>query len=81
MEPTYTNAIQQEGYCRCSRRLPLRVNNVARRLRRPERTVRHWASTKRIPAFKIDGKSWGFWPEDVESYRRLLEVRDAERYY
>jgi hypothetical protein len=61
------------------RRLPLRVNNVARRLSRPERTIRHLASTQKIPAFKIDRKSWGFWSEDVESYRLVLEARDAER--
>lgn len=60
------------------RRIPLRVNNVARRLQMPERTVRYLAATGRLPAFKIDGKSWGFWPEDVERYRLLLEVRDAE---
>ena len=62
------------------RRLPLRVNNVARRLSKPERTVRHLAFTHRIPAFKIDGKSWAFWPEDVESCRQLEEMRDAEHY-
>jgi hypothetical protein len=62
------------------RRLPLRVNNVARRLSRPERTIRHLAFTQKIPAFKIDRKSWGFWSEDVESYRLLLEARDAESY-
>jgi hypothetical protein len=56
------------------------VNNVARRLSRPERTIRHLAFTQKIPAFKIDRKSWGFWSEDVESYRLLLEARDAESY-
>jgi excisionase family DNA binding protein len=65
--------------CQAMRQLPLRVNNVARRLRKKERTVRHLASTKRIPAFKIDRKSWGFWREDVERYLALLEARDAER--
>jgi hypothetical protein len=63
-----------------TRRLPLRVNNVATRLRKPERTVRHLAFTKRLPAFKIDGKSWGFWPADVDVYRRLMEADDAECY-
>jgi hypothetical protein len=60
------------------RRFPLRVNNVARRLHKPERTIRYLAATNRIPAFKIDGKSWGFWPQDVEMYRLFLEANDAE---
>jgi hypothetical protein len=63
-----------------TRRLPLRVNNVATRLQTPERTVRHLALTKRLPAFKIDGKSWGFWSDDVDVYRRLMEARDAACY-
>jgi hypothetical protein len=63
-----------------TRRLPLRVNNVAARLQKPERTVRHLAFTNRLPAFKIDGKSWGFWPDDVDVYRRLMEAHDAECY-
>ena len=63
-----------------TRRLPLRVNNVATRLQKPERTVRHLAFTKRLPAFKIDGKSWGFWSDDVDVYRRLMEAHDAESY-
>jgi len=79
MEPTYTQASHGERCCPCARRIPLRVNNVARRLRKPERTVRYLASTKRIRAFKIDGKSWGFWPEDVELYQIFLEARDAQR--
>jgi hypothetical protein len=65
-------------YMQNIRRLPLRVNNVATRLQKPERTVRHLASTKRLPAFKIDGKSWGFWPDDVDLYRELMEAHDAE---
>jgi hypothetical protein len=61
-----------------SGRHPLRVNNVKRRLNNmPERTIRHLAKTKRLPAFKIDGKSWGFWPEDVENYKHFLEGRNA----
>jgi hypothetical protein len=63
-----------------TRRPPLRVNNVAARLQKPERTVRHLALTKKLPAFKIDGKSWGFWPDDVDVYRQLMEARDAECY-
>lgn len=61
-------------------RRPLRVNNVMRRLNRAERTVRHLAKTQRIPAFKVNRKSWGFWPEDVESYKRQMEERDARKF-
>jgi hypothetical protein len=60
-------------------RRPLRVNNVARRLSLAERTVRYLAENEKINAFKIDGKSWGFWPEEVELYKQLMEARDAER--
>jgi excisionase family DNA binding protein len=59
---------------------PLRVNNVARRLQRSERRVRQLAEAGDIPAFKIDGKSWGFRPRDVDTYKQLLEARDAERW-
>ena len=79
MESPHTQLPLQEQSSLFARRLPLRVNNVARRLSKPERTVRHLAATNRIPAFKIDGKSWGFWSEDVEIYRHLMEERDAER--
>jgi hypothetical protein len=67
-------------WCGVFRRIPLRVNNVARRLQIPERTVRYLAANGRIPAFKIDDKSWGFWPEDVDLYRQLMEAHDAECY-
>ena len=63
-----------------ARNLPLRVNNVARRLGKPERTVRYLASVSKIRAFKIDKKSWGFWSKDVEIYRQRMEANDAERY-
>lgn len=51
----------------------LRVNNVRRRLKLHERTVRWLAEQGRIPARKIDRKSWGFRPEDVERFRRERE--------
>ena len=57
------------------RRPPLRVNNVARRLRRKERTIRHLALKGQLRGFKIDKKSWGFWPEDIDRYERLREER------
>ncbi len=56
-------------------RPPLRVNNVARRLKLKERTIRHLAATGEIPAFKLDRKSWGFVPEDVEAYERIRGAR------
>ena len=65
--------------CSLALRRPLRVNNVARRLRRTERMIRHLAETRKLEAHKIDGKSWGFWPEDVERFRVFLEARDASR--
>lgn len=76
MESTYTNQVQT--FCFAPPRRPLRVNNVVRRLKMPERTIRYLAQTGRLPAFKIDGKSWGFWPEDVENYKRIGEAHDAE---
>jgi excisionase family DNA binding protein len=63
-----------------ARRLPLRVNNVARRLQRSERRVRQLAEAGDIPAFKIDGKSWGFRPSDVDIYKQFLEARDADHW-
>lgn len=79
MNPFYSSDNRQELCSPATRRRPLRVNNVARRLRKNERTIRHLAFTKRIPAFKINRKSWGFWPEDVEQYRSVLEIRNADR--
>ena len=55
---------------------PLRVNNVRKRLGLSERAVRYLAETKRLPAFKIDKKSWGFRVEDVERYRLARENAD-----
>lgn len=76
MQPNYANHVQIPQAA--PPRRPLRVNNVARRLNLPERTVRHLAQTRRLPAFRIDGKSWGFWPEDVESFRLMREADHAE---
>jgi len=70
MESTRLNQIVPLG--RCARRSPLRVNNVARRLHRPERTIRHWAKVGKIRGFKIDRKSWAFWPEDVDVCQRMF---------
>ena len=58
---------------------PLRVNNVARRLQRSERRVRQLAETGELSAFKIDRKSWGFRPCDVDTYKQHVEARDADR--
>ena len=76
METSYINQVK-DSYAAPARR-PLRVNNVVRRLNLPERTVRHLAQTGRLHAFKVDGKSWGFWAEDVENYQRTLEADNAE---
>lgn len=53
------------------RHLPLQVCNVARRLNRPERTVRHWAKIGKLRGFKIDKKSWGFSPEYIEGWQAM----------
>jgi hypothetical protein len=58
---------------------PLRVNIIARRLKKSERRVRQLAESGELPAFKIDGKSWGSWPSDVDAYKQLLEARNADR--
>ena len=59
----------------CYRELIL-VRHAAKRLAISERTIRYLASTKRLPATRIGKKIWGFRPNDVESYRRLLRKRD-----
>jgi excisionase family DNA binding protein len=53
----------------------IRVNNVARRLGIPARTVRHLAATRRLPGYKIGAKIWFFDVSDVEAYRGRLEAR------
>jgi hypothetical protein len=75
MEPNYTNEFESG---RVMPR-PLRVNNIARRLGKSERRVRQHAESGKLPAFKIDGKSWGSWPSDVDAYKQSLEARDADR--
>lgn len=61
------------------KRRTLRVNNVAYRIGRKERMVRYLMATNQIRAFKIDRKSWGCLPEDVDHYLELREARYAER--
>ena len=46
----------------------LRVNNVAKRLGLPERTVRHMAARGRIPAFKSGRRAWSFYAPDLDAY-------------
>jgi len=46
----------------------LYVCHVARRWNVPERTIRHWARTGRIPAVKFGRKIWRFRLADVESF-------------
>ncbi len=74
MEPKNTT-----NHPACVMRPPLRVNNIARRLGKSERRVRQLAESGRLPAFKIDGKSWGCWPTDVDAYKQQSEARDADR--
>jgi excisionase family DNA binding protein len=45
--------------------LCLYVRQVARRLGRPERTIRHWAQTGRLPARRHGPKLWVFDEQDV----------------
>jgi excisionase family DNA binding protein len=52
------------------------VHHVARRLSVSQRTVRWWAGTGRIPAFKLGVKIWAFYEADVEAFR---VKRDTER--
>jgi excisionase family DNA binding protein len=75
MEPNYTAEFESSR----TEPRPLRVNNIARRLGKSERRVRQLAESGKLPAFKIDGKSWGSWPSDVDAYKQLLEARDADR--
>lgn len=75
MEPPYGIKLESGGMTH----RPLRVNNVARRIQRSQRRVRQLAETGELPAFKIDGKSWGFRPSDVDLYKQIMEARDADR--
>jgi excisionase family DNA binding protein len=54
----------------------LRVNNVVRRLGVPERTIRHWARTGRLPASKRGPKIWVFREVDVVAF---MSERDGGR--
>lgn len=58
----------------------LLVHHVAKRLRVPPRTIRHWALTGRIPAWKDGAKIWKFDEAKVESFRleRLAKSRQSE---
>jgi excisionase family DNA binding protein len=46
----------------------LRVNNVAKRLGLPKRTVRYMAAHGRIPAFKPGRRAWFFNAVEIEAY-------------
>jgi predicted site-specific integrase-resolvase len=58
-----------------SRRL-LFVHHVARRLGVSCRTVRWWARTGQIPAFRLHVKVWAFYEGDVLAFAAR---RDADR--
>lgn len=51
--------MDKENFNPCGARR-LRVYHVARRLGIPERTVRHLATTRRLPGYKIGDKIWFF---------------------
>jgi excisionase family DNA binding protein len=53
----------------------IRVNNVARRLGIPPRTVRHLAATRRLPGYKVGAKIWFFDVAEIEAYQARLETR------
>ena len=55
--------------CRCAAGLPLLVRHVAERLSVPERTIRYWAKTGRLPARRVSLKIWAFDEADVEKLR------------
>jgi excisionase family DNA binding protein len=46
----------------------LRVNNVAKRLGLPERTVRYMAAHGQIPAFKTGRRAWFFNAMEIEAH-------------
>jgi Helix-turn-helix domain len=68
-------AIHENSAVQASSTRLLLVNNVCRRLGVSERMVRHLALTHQLPATKIDKKSWGFRPADVEELRKRRERR------
>jgi predicted site-specific integrase-resolvase len=47
---------------------PLLTHHVARRLNVARRTVRWWARTGQIGAFRLKVKVWAFNPVDVEAF-------------
>jgi excisionase family DNA binding protein len=53
---------------------PLRVHQVAKRLNKSRRMVRHLAQTGELRAFKTGPKLWAFSPEDVRSYQEEMEA-------
>ena len=46
----------------------LSTSVVARLLGIPARTLRWWAQTKQIPAFRAGAKLWIFYKADVETF-------------
>jgi|GEM_PF-5451335 excisionase family DNA binding protein len=53
---------------------PLRVHQVAKRLNKSRRTVRHLAQTGELRAFKTGPKLWAFSTDDVEAYQAEMEA-------
>ena len=54
--------------------IPLRVNNVMKRLRVSDSDVRYLARHGKLRGFKV-GKLWFFWESDVLEYQRRNSPR------
>jgi len=57
---------------------PLRVHHVAKLLRKPRRTIRHWARSGRLRAFRLGRRAWGFQRDYVSSLVRVQEIYGEE---
>jgi excisionase family DNA binding protein len=55
----------------------LRVNNVVHRIGVPERTIRYWAATGRLPAVRQGKKIWLFDPEEVDAFEQQRRAYEA----
>jgi excisionase family DNA binding protein len=66
----------QDTQCSLPERL-LRVNNVVRRTGVPERTIRHWAATGRLPAIRLGKKIWAFKPAVIQTLEERLRYEAA----
>jgi len=58
--------------------MPLQAHQVARRIRVPARTVRHWAANGTLPAKKKGPKLW-FFPNDPAFLLQAYMLADRKR--